>query len=87
MDALLRRLIGSTKPWDYQVVVTGIQTETCVYHAVIGLHVRSFRVVVPVDCVSGAANAPSYLGHLGDPAYSYNVLMSRSDLLQFAHSS
>ena len=84
MDALLDRLVGSSKPWEYQVIVSGIETETCVYHAIIGLHVRGFRVVVPLDCVSGSANAPNYLDHLAGPAYNYNVLISRSDLLRFA---
>lgn len=86
MDTLLHRLTGSSSPWEYQVVVTGIQTETCVYHAIVGLHVRNFRTVVPVDCVSGGTNSPGYLGHLGEPAYSYNITLSRSDLLQFVKS-
>src|ERR1043165_8591995 len=37
------------------IVVTGIGSSNCVYHAVIGFHIRNYFVVVPEDCIHGVA--------------------------------
>jgi len=33
------------------VVITGIGSNNCVYHAVLGFHVRNYFIVVPEDCI------------------------------------
>ena len=37
------------------IVVTGIGSSNCVYHAVIGFHIRNYFVFVPEDCTHGVA--------------------------------
>ena len=34
-----------------RIVVTGIGSNNCVYHAVIGFHIRNYFVTVPEDCI------------------------------------
>ena len=51
MDALLGRL--GIKPETHSIIVMGVAADVCVYHAVIGFHVRHYNVVVPIDCCAG----------------------------------
>ncbi|MGZ9244112.1 MAG: isochorismatase family cysteine hydrolase, partial [Candidatus Binatia bacterium] len=37
------------------VIVTGIGSSNCVYHAVIGFHIRNYYTIVPEDCIHGVA--------------------------------
>lgn len=66
------------------VVVTGIGSSNCVYHAVIGFHIRNYYVVVPEDCIHGVAahSQPFALKQFRSNAYNFNVTVARSDDLR-----
>jgi len=63
------------------VVVTGIGTNNCVYHTVIGFHIRNFYVHVPEDCIhaSRADGQQFALNQFRSPAYNFNVFVTRSE--------
>ncbi|MEO6164259.1 MAG: isochorismatase family cysteine hydrolase [Candidatus Binatia bacterium] len=67
------------------VIVTGIGSSNCVYHAVIGFHIRNYYTIVPEDCIHGVAahSQPFALAQFRSSAYNFNVTVSRSDELQF----
>lgn len=63
------------------IVVTGIGSNNCVYHAVIGFHVRNYFIVVPEDCIhathpEGDAFA---LSQFRSHAYNFNITVPRSE--------
>ena len=66
------------------VIVTGIGFSNCVYHAVIGFHIRNYYIVVPEDCIHGVAPhaQPFALQQFRSNAYNFNVTVSRSDELR-----
>jgi len=66
------------------VVVTGIGSSNCVYHAVIGFHIRNYYTIVPEDCIHGVAahSQPFALAQFRSSAYNFNVTVARSDELQ-----
>ena len=68
-----------------RVVVTGIGSSNCVYHAVIGFHIRNYYTIVPEDCIHGVAahSQPFALAQFRSGAYNFNVTVARSDQLQF----
>ena len=39
------------------LVVTGIGSNNCVYHAVIGFHIRNYVIHVPEDCIHASHNS------------------------------
>jgi nicotinamidase-related amidase len=63
------------------VVVTGIGSSNCVYHAVIGFHIRNYFIIVPEDCIHGVApqSQPFALHQFRSNAYNFNVTVSRSE--------
>ena len=66
------------------IVVTGIGSNNCVYHAVIGFHVRNYFIVVPEDCIhathpEGAAFA---LSQFRSHAYNFNITLARSESIR-----
>jgi len=67
------------------VIVTGIGSSNCVYHAVIGFHIRNYYTIVPEDCIHGVAahSQPFALAQFRSSAYNFNVTVARSDELQF----
>lgn len=68
------------------VVVTGIGANNCVYHAVIGFHVRNYWVVVPDDCIH-ASREEGYgfaLGQFRSGAYKYNVTVTPSAKIEIS---
>jgi nicotinamidase-related amidase len=69
-----------------RVVVTGIGSNNCVYHAVIGFHIRNYLVIVPEDCIhaSRADGQLFALSQFRSPAYSYNVTVVNSPEISFA---
>lgn len=82
MDATLERL--GILPETHQVVVFGIAANICVYHAVVGFHVRHYKVVVPIDCCAGWAEGIAMLEtQIRSPAYNYNVAVTRSEMITF----
>ena len=67
------------------VLVTGIGSNNCVYHAVIGFHIRNYYIVVPEDCIhathpEGQAFA---LSQFRSNAYNYNITVSRREFIKF----
>lgn len=69
------------RPCRDHVVVTGIGSNNCVYHAVIGFHIRNYWVYVPEDCIhaSRAEGQQFALGQFRSPAYDFNVHVTRSE--------
>jgi nicotinamidase-related amidase len=68
------------------VVVTGIGTNNCVYHTVIGFHIRNFYVHVPEDCIH--ASRPDgqqfALNQFRSPAYNFNVSVTQSENIKLS---
>jgi nicotinamidase-related amidase len=78
MKQQLRRL--DLRPCRDQIIVTGIGSNNCVYHTVIGFHVRNFFVIVPEDCIhaSRADGQQFALTQFRSSAYNFNVTVNRS---------
>ncbi len=84
LDPLLERL--TIRPETHTIVVGGINANICVYHAVIGFHIRHYNVIVPLDCCAGwPAEREMLKTQMANPAYSYNVALTRSDEIIFEH--
>ena len=68
-----------------KIVVTGIGSSNCVYHAVIGFHIRNYYTIVPEDCIHGVQpqSQPFALHQFRSNAYNFNVTVSRSEDLIF----
>jgi ureidoacrylate peracid hydrolase len=68
------------------VVVTGIGSNNCVYHAVIGFHIRNYYVHVPEDCIhaSRSEGQDFALSQFRSPAYDFNVKVTRSENIQLS---
>lgn len=68
------------------VVVTGIGSNNCVYHAVIGFHIRNFYVHVPEDCIHASRSDGQQfaLSQFRSPAYNFNVSVTRSGSITFS---
>jgi nicotinamidase-related amidase len=68
------------------IVVTGIGSNNCVYHAVIGFHIRNYIVCVPEDCIhaSRAKGQQFALSQFRSPAYNFNVSVTRSENIKLA---
>jgi nicotinamidase-related amidase len=69
------------RPCRDHIVVTGIGSNNCVYHAVIGFHIRNYSVHVPEDCIhaSRAEGQQFALSQFRSPAYNFNVSVTRSE--------
>ena len=80
LDQVLHRLVAD--PLRCYAVVTGGAVNVCVYHTVLGLHLRNYWTVVPVDCVYylNDAGKERALEQFSEPAYP-NVFLTRSDLI------
>ena len=63
-----------------KIVVTGIGSSNCVYHAVIGFHIRNYYTIVPEDCIHGVQpqSQPFALHQFRSNAYNFNVTVSQS---------
>lgn len=82
LDPLLARL--RILPETHSIIVMGIVANVCVYHAVIGFHVRHYNVVVPLDCCAGFSKGRRMLEtQMLGRAYSYNVKVTKSKYIAF----
>ena len=74
------------RPCRDHIVVTGIGSNNCVYHAVIGFHIRNYIVHVPQDCIhaSRAEGQQFALSQFRSPAYNFNVAVTRSENIKLA---
>lgn len=63
------------------IVVTGIGSNNCVYHAVIGFHIRNYLVVVPEDCIHASREEGHTfaLSQFRSPAYDFNISVTGSN--------
>ncbi len=63
------------------IVVTGIGSNNCVYHAVIGFHIRNYFVVVPKDCIHASREEGHTfaLSQFRSPAYDFNITVTDSN--------
>ncbi len=68
------------KPARDRIIVTGIGSNNCVYHTVIGFHVRNYFVVVPEDCIHASRTEGQMfaLSQFRSPAYNFNVSVTSS---------
>jgi nicotinamidase-related amidase len=84
MEEQLKKL--DLRPCRDHIVVTGIGSNNCVYHAVIGFHIRNYLVHVPEDCIhaSRAEGQQFALSQFRSPAYDFNVSVTRSENIKFA---
>jgi nicotinamidase-related amidase len=84
MEAVLEKL--DLRPCRDKIVVTGIGSSNCVYHAVIGFHIRNYYSIVPEDCIHGVhpQSQPFALHQFRSNAYNFNITVSHSDDLQLA---
>lgn len=82
LEAVLDRL--KLRPCQATIVVTGIGSNNCVYHAVIGFHVRNYFVVVPEDCIHATRPEGQVfaLSQFRSPAYNFNVKVTRSESIE-----
>ena len=82
MDDLLERL--KILPETHAVIIGGTNANICVYHAVIGFHIRHYRVLLPMDCCAGwPAGQEMLKTQMMDPAYNYNVMVTQSEAIRF----
>jgi len=82
MEETLERL--DLRPCRDTIVITGIGSNNCVYHTVIGFHVRNYFTLVPEDCIhatkpEGQAFA---LSQFRSSAYNFNVTVTFSDRIE-----
>ena len=82
MEETLERL--DFRPCKDTIVITGIGSNNCVYHTVIGFHVRNYFTLVPEDCIhatkpGGQAFA---LSQFRSSAYNFNVTVTFSDRIE-----
>ena len=82
METLLEKL--DLRPCRDKIVVTGIGSSNCVYHAVIGFHIRNYYSIVPEDCIHGVhpESQPFALHQFRSNAYNFNVTVCRSEDLR-----
>ena len=83
MEAVLEKL--DLRSCRDKIVITGIGSSNCVYHAVIGFHIRNYYSIVPEDCIHGVdpQSQPFALHQFRSNAYNFNVTVSDSADLQF----
>jgi nicotinamidase-related amidase len=84
MEDELRKM--DLRPCRDRIVVTGIGSNNCVYHAVIGFHIRNYFVIVPEDCIhaSRPEGQQFALSQFRSSAYNFNVSVTRSENIKIA---
>lgn len=83
MDKTLKKL--NIKPGKDTIITTGIGANNCLYHAVIGFHVRQYEVLVPLDCThSSKPMGMKFLKwQMNQGAYNFNVKLTSSSSIIF----
>ena len=79
MESILEEF--DLRPCRDTIVVTGIGANNCVYHAVVGFHIRNYLTVVPEECIhathhEGQAFA---LSQFRSHAYNFNIKVIQSE--------
>ena len=80
METELERL--GLHPCRDTILVAGIGSNNCVYHAVIGFHIRNYFVVVPKDCIHASREEGHTfaLSQFRSPAYDFNITVTDSSV-------
>ncbi|MFC1969564.1 cysteine hydrolase family protein [Chloroflexota bacterium] len=84
LDEVLEKMVPD--PTKCYAIVTGGAINVCVYHTVMGFHLRNYWTVVPVDSVY-YINEAAYeraLGQYSEERPYPNVFLSRSDLIEIS---
>jgi len=83
MDKTLKEL--NLKAGESTIITTGIGANNCLYHAVLGFHVRQYEVLVPLDCThSSKPMGMKFLKwQMNQGAYNFNVKLTSSDSIIF----
>jgi nicotinamidase-related amidase len=81
LDRVLQTLVPD--PTQYYAVVTGGAINVCLYHAVMGFHLRNYWTVVPVDSVYYLSDSAKQraLEQFSEGHPYPNIFLSRSDLI------
>jgi nicotinamidase-related amidase len=84
MESVLEQF--DLRPCRDTIVVTGIGSNNCVYHAVVGFHIRNYLTIVPEDCIhathsEGQAFA---LSQFRSHAYNFNIKVIQSEDLHLS---
>ncbi len=84
LERVLQTLVPD--PTRYYAVVTGGAIHVCVYHAVMGFHLRNYWTVVPVDSIYYISDSTKQraLEQFSEGHPYPNVFLSRSDLIEVA---
>ena len=79
MESVLEQF--DLRPCRDTIVVTGIGSNNCVYHAVVGFHIRNYLTVVSEDCIH--ATHPEgqgfALSQFRSHAYNFNIKVIQSE--------
>jgi nicotinamidase-related amidase len=71
-------------PCEWTIIVVGLGLTNCVGCAISGFSVRAYWVVVPMDCTASQNYEEEICQRFMQQGYSYNVALTRSDLLEIA---
>jgi len=82
---LLKKVRLELKPGESTIIATGIGANNCLYHAVLGFHVRQYEVLVPLDCThSSKPMGMKFLKwQMNQGAYNFNVKLTSSSNIIF----
>ncbi|MBW2030246.1 MAG: cysteine hydrolase [Deltaproteobacteria bacterium] len=74
-------------PETHTIIIAGIKANICVYHAILGFHVRHYKVMVPLDCCAGSEEGRRMVTEqMSDKAYCYNVTLTEAKRIRFEES-
>jgi nicotinamidase-related amidase len=84
MDSVLEQF--DLRPCRDTIVVTGIGSNNCVYHAVIGFHTRNYFTIVPENCIHAThPEGQSFaLSQFRSHAYNFNIKVVRSEYIHLS---
>ncbi len=72
------------RPCRATVIVAGIGSSICVYHAVIGFSIRNYFIIVPEDCIHAIRPEGQVfaLSQFRSSAYNFNVTVTNSGAIK-----
>ena len=79
MESILEEF--DLRPCRDTIVVTGIGSNNCVYHAVVGFHIRNYLTIVPEDCIHATHSEGQAftLSQFRSHAYNFNIKVIQSE--------
>ncbi|MFC1861041.1 cysteine hydrolase family protein [Chloroflexota bacterium] len=83
LDRVLQGMVK--EPTRHCAIVTGGNINICLYHAVLGFHLRNYWTVLPVDSTYYASEYEKGIAlHQFSNRAHPNIFLSRSDLIEFS---